>query len=196
MTSTTDFLYNSKPEALKRATETHEFVVTASENKLPDAVLALWLAQDKVYASLGYPKFVGALLAALPEAPFLPGADRIAKENATKAKNMLIFSLENIVKEVHLKKGLVFLWAMEKVYLDTWTKIHESLVQKGAPDSALLRFAYNWSTPEFVKFVDEIADHVNTFIPLSNVGGYIYIWERVLEIEVEFWPSLKEAGDK
>jgi thiaminase len=57
-------------------------------------------------------------------------------------------------------------------------------------NSPAATFADNWSSPEFVKFVDELVDLVNT----SDIewARAERVWARVVELEKDFWPSVGE----
>ncbi|KAI6044012.1 heme oxygenase-like protein [Pisolithus marmoratus] len=112
-----------------------------------------------------------------------------------------------------LEDGLVFLWAMEKVYLDAWSNVSSVLCTKpdselGKTGEALRDLSYSWSigNSDFSKFVDGIGILVDEYLtPLfqevskdrgSKHGEVIVraerIWARVVELEAEFWPELKE----
>ncbi|KAG9120799.1 hypothetical protein FRC07_003566 [Ceratobasidium sp. 392] len=52
-----------------------------------------------------------------------------------------------------LEEGLVFLWVMEKMYLDSWTFASKQPTQNSR-DAA--EFITNWTSQEFVKFVDNL----------------------------------------
>ncbi|KAJ7451125.1 heme oxygenase-like protein [Mycena latifolia] len=202
----------------------HPFLRSAGEGTLSNALLSLWLSQDRIYAAHAYPRFIGALIASIPfgKSDGLKSAREAHNQHILKT---LTFALENIVREVgffvetadtwtldleswrerkgtrdyvaemdsisgskNLNEGLVFLWAMERVYLDAWTFVHTEL-QKNVVgrDSPAAAFANNWSSPEFQQFVDELADLVNASdIEWARAEG---IWARVVELEKDFWPS-------
>ncbi|KDQ58566.1 hypothetical protein JAAARDRAFT_206459 [Jaapia argillacea MUCL 33604] len=97
-----------------------------------------------------------------------------------------------------LEEGLVFLWAMEKAYLDAWRYVEttlEKFTASHALDStttAISHFVSNWTSHEFVRFVDQLADLVN-HLPIHH-GSEKWkkaevIWARLIEIEEEFWPE-------
>ncbi|KAK0220310.1 hypothetical protein IW262DRAFT_1014668 [Armillaria fumosa] len=97
-----------------------------------------------------------------------------------------------------LEEGLVFLWAMEKVYLDSWTAVHTQLagsLDSGSPTptrSALLSLSANWSNTEFISFVDTLAGIVNDLgiTPGSTSWKRAEgVWARVVELEAAFWPD-------
>ncbi|KAL4268956.1 Thiaminase-2/PQQC domain-containing protein [Pleurotus pulmonarius] len=90
------------------------------------------------------------------------------------------------------EEGIVFLWAMEKVYLDAWTRVYASL--SGVADNhsqnvqALKTLSANWSSDAFTTFVDDIGklvDEISTPELDAKAEG---IWRRVLELEIAFWP--------
>ncbi|EJD50185.1 heme oxygenase-like protein [Auricularia subglabra TFB-10046 SS5] len=93
-----------------------------------------------------------------------------------------------------LFEGIVFLWAMEKVYLDSWTFVAEGT--KGQ-DSAVAVLANNWTCPEFRAFVDQLTDLVDDMwmngTP-SMIGDARLVWERVVELEAAFWPDEHESA--
>ncbi|KAK7681329.1 hypothetical protein QCA50_015420 [Cerrena zonata] len=61
-----------------------------------------------------------------------------------------------------LEDGIVFLWAMERVYLDAWGFVSSLKNEHAGPTSAAVaELVDNWTNEEFVVFVDELADLVN-----------------------------------
>ncbi|GAA6022332.1 hypothetical protein JCM11491_005266 [Sporobolomyces phaffii] len=72
----------------------HPFVLAAGDHSLAHPVLAEWLAQDRVYALCGYPKFIAQLIAALPLAS--PRDQRRARPLLT----LFVDALANIDREV------------------------------------------------------------------------------------------------
>lgn len=112
-----------------------------------------------------------------------------------------------------LEEGLVFLWAMEKLYLDAWSNVSSALRTKpeselGVTGEALRDLSYSWSNanPDFSNFVQGIGTLVDEYwAPLfqevsddrasRHVEAVLRaerIWARVVELEAEFWPQLKE----
>jgi len=97
-----------------------------------------------------------------------------------------------------LWEGLVFLWAMEKVYLDAWTFEKHSGPHPAQAD-AISAFIEHWSAPGFVKFVHDLEHLVNAFsidVDSEEWRNAERIWERVLELEVGFWPNEGEENDE
>ncbi|KZT03748.1 heme oxygenase-like protein [Laetiporus sulphureus 93-53] len=93
-----------------------------------------------------------------------------------------------------IEDGLVFLWAMERVYLDAWKyvgSLQSIRLQGPGTAPAVAALVSNWTNPDFVKFVDDLADLVNSLdiSPDSTVWRRAEsIWARVIEIEEAFWP--------
>ena len=65
LTLSAHLLSVSAPEQYAAATR-HTFLTQAGTGTLPLARLALWLAQDRIYAAHAYPRFIGALIASIP----------------------------------------------------------------------------------------------------------------------------------
>ncbi|KAH9852208.1 heme oxygenase-like protein [Lenzites betulinus] len=91
--------------------------------------------------------------------------------------------------------GLVFLWAMERVYLDAWSYVKSLLPGQTADEGpaliAVRKLVDNWTSPEFVEFVDGLADLVNGLDISPGSPAYVRaegIWARVIELEEAFWP--------
>ncbi|KAK7462697.1 hypothetical protein VKT23_007285 [Stygiomarasmius scandens] len=98
-----------------------------------------------------------------------------------------------------IEDGLVFLWAMEKVYLDAWTFVRNH----SNSDPAVTALAQNWSSPEFVQFVDALGDLADSFATSKGIEPdrnpeackrAEEIWNRVVELEIGFWPEFGEEG--
>jgi formylaminopyrimidine deformylase / aminopyrimidine aminohydrolase len=92
-----------------------------------------------------------------------------------------------------------------QVYLDAWgfAGSHPTSTSTSHASSALDAFITNWTSPEFGKFVDELEDLVNDVMPKDrdaderSQGIWLQaerIWERVLELEVGFWPDEGEQN--
>jgi len=109
-----------------------------------------------------------------------------------------------------LEDGLVFLWAMERVscrlatggclnlfhkaYLDAWRHV-ASLLQNAEGKSAVSSFAENWTSPEFEKFVNDLANLVDGLGIKPGSEGWKRaegIWGRIVELEEIFWPEQGE----
>ncbi|KAI0312280.1 hypothetical protein OF83DRAFT_1146899 [Amylostereum chailletii] len=227
-------LETSRPYA---AATRHPFLTAAGTQTLPPSRLALWLAQDRIYAAHAYPSFVGRLIASIPWSKHPTDSSEEARNERTL--KTLVYALQNVVREVgffdalggrwgfqvtqwkerkatrdytaemgsvaargDVFEGLVFLWAMEKVYLDAWTYVRstfEETMGKGVAevsDSAIASLAANWTSPEFIAFVDDLAGLVDSFGVARGSARWARaesLWGRVVELEAEFWP---EEGDE
>ncbi|OZJ04853.1 hypothetical protein BZG36_02596 [Bifiguratus adelaidae] len=113
-----------------------------------------------------------------------------------KATRDYMAEMTRVSTEGTLFDGLVFVWAMEQAYLDAWRYVGSVLERTGRaepPDQhAVASFVANWTNPEFVKFVDDLADVVNSYgvRPGSQEWARAeMIWARVLELEEAFWPE-------
>lgn len=102
-----------------------------------------------------------------------------------------------------LLEGLIVLWATEKCYLQAWTYASTftgSVEHKPGndPDGDALRdkFIPNWSSDEFAKFVQDLADITDELAErdgaLRKVEVYKALWGHVLEIEKGFWPNVDD----
>ncbi|KAJ7592661.1 heme oxygenase-like protein [Mycena floridula] len=209
----------------------HEFLSSAGNGTLDQDRLALWLAQDRIYAAHAYPRFIGALISKIPfkTSDHPESAAEVLNRDILKT---LTFCLQNIVAEVDffkstaerydldinkwperketrdytaemarvslggsLQDGLIFLWAMEKVYLDAWIYVRhelETAVTEGSTTfAAVSALSKNWSSPEFIAFVDDLTKIVNNLgIALDSADGKraAEVFARVVELEIMFWP--------
>lgn len=77
----------------------HPFLTAAGEGTLPLPRLALWLAQDRLYAAHGYPRFIGRLIAAIPYSSEHATLSKEEKQNA-RTLQVLVICLQNVVREV------------------------------------------------------------------------------------------------
>ncbi|KAJ3535235.1 hypothetical protein NM688_g7008 [Phlebia brevispora] len=99
-----------------------------------------------------------------------------------------------------LTEGLVFLWAMERVYLDAWTHVRSVLAkskEEGPASPAIRTLVDNWTNDEFVKFVDDLGDLVNKQNVRPGSEEWLQgerVWARVLELEQAFWPKESDVA--
>jgi hypothetical protein len=98
-----------------RATETHPFLLAASSKTLSHECLGLWLAQDRVYAGCGYPKFIGTLVSNIPFNSSSNGWDSPEEILNSLILRILTFCLDNIQKEVIFFKNVVEEYALASV---------------------------------------------------------------------------------
>lgn len=106
--------------------------------------------------------------------------------------------------EASLVEGLIFLWAMERVYLDAWNfvasriRMHQN--QDPSPTNTVVRkLVENWTSAEFEEFVDELERLVDDlgagFVGDAHadlVRKAQRVWDRVVELEKDFWPEVGE----
>ncbi|PPQ96847.1 hypothetical protein CVT26_006016 [Gymnopilus dilepis] len=106
--------------------------------------------------------------------------------------------MARVASSAPLEDGLVFLWAMERVYFDAWCYVkHLQQVLPKAPSEescapAVRRFAANWSSPEFEAFVNTLTELVDSLGISPGSDAWLRaeaIWHRVVELEVSFWPE-------
>ncbi|KAF8635379.1 hypothetical protein AX15_000384 [Amanita polypyramis BW_CC] len=104
----------------------------------------------------------------------------------------------HVATSMTIEEGLVFLWAMEKVYLDAWSDVQKKLLtvtNTTVSKQCVIPFAENWSSPQFVKFVNDLGTLVNDLnidkgtVAFANAER---IWNRVVELEADFWPDTGE----
>ncbi|GJE94559.1 heme oxygenase-like protein [Phanerochaete sordida] len=95
---------------------------------------------------------------------------------------------------------LVFLWAMERVYLDAWKYVRSTAsstanVKSSNANDAIRSFVDNWTNAEFEKFVDDLAALVDALDIKPGSEAWLRaeeIWGRVVELEECFWPQCTE----
>ena len=107
--------------------------------------------------------------------------------------------------ERSLMDGMLVLWATERCYVDAWTYAKGFLdpSRSGAEDEgggALRKeFIPNWTSAEFVEFVDTITRLTDALAEREGVGAeearYKELWMKVLDVETSFWPDVKESGE-
>ncbi|KAG2036760.1 heme oxygenase-like protein [Suillus americanus] len=104
-----------------------------------------------------------------------------------------------------LEEGLVFLWAMEQVFLDAW-KYAKSLFppESDSEDNtanAIRQLTNNWTTPEFEGCVQKMEALANRHFARHHHGhshsairAMESICARVVELEKMFWPENGEEA--
>ncbi|KAJ2962958.1 hypothetical protein NQZ79_g2008 [Umbelopsis isabellina] len=95
----------------------------------------------------------------------------------------------------HLGEAVILLWAMERVFYDAWS--YAGSLLKDIPASVndsehvktIRELVDNWTSPDFKKFVDECAFHVNA-LPVTSAGqmdSYEQVFQDMLVFEQKFW---------
>ncbi|KAH9919846.1 heme oxygenase-like protein [Fomitopsis serialis] len=110
-----------------------------------------------------------------------------------KATRDYTAEMAKVGAEGRIEDALVFLWAMEQVYLDSWRYVGslKPVDAEGGTAPAVKSLVNNWTNQEFVKFVDELAQIVNSLGIEPGSPAWIRaeaIWARVVELEEAFWP--------
>lgn len=83
-----------------------------------------------------------------------------------------------------------------KVYLDAWKYVKSLMSQNDT--CAVSSFVSNWTSPEFEKFVDDLAELVDELGIQPGSDGWKRgedIWTRIIELEEAFWPNEGEESD-
>ena len=116
----------STPHPYSAATE-HSFLTAAGNGTLPKSQLALWLSQDRIYASQAYPRFIGRLISSIPFNPLQRAGNGSALEEQRNQRilNLLVYSLQNVVREVGFFDDVGEKWGLQ---LQGWK------VRKGTRD--------------------------------------------------------------
>ncbi|THH18394.1 hypothetical protein EW146_g2592 [Bondarzewia mesenterica] len=191
----------------------HPFLTSVGNGTLPAPRLALWLSQDRIYASQAYPRFIGRLISSIPSA--LTGVAEKEEHNqrvlgllvyafqkrwwkTRKATRDYVAEMARVAVEGTLFDGMVFLWAMEQVYLDAWRYVSSVLVSTAPKiNVAVPSLVANWTNIEFVKFVENLASAVDAFDIRPGSDEWVRaeeIWARVVELEEAFWPEEGEES--
>ncbi|TRM61721.1 hypothetical protein BD626DRAFT_500344 [Schizophyllum amplum] len=199
----TTHLASLREDLYSVATRTHPFLAAAGSGKLPASTLGYWLSQDKIYASQAYPKFIGHTIAGIPY------EDATREALNKRVLSILLFSLQNVERKgtrdytaemarlasASLEENMVFLWAMEKAYLDVWTNVKSGLGASSISGQPINDLSENWTCEEFVKFVDDLGDIVDDFDIQPDSASWKRaeeVWERTIELEASFWPEIGE----
>lgn len=106
-------------------------------------------------------------------------------------------------------EGAVLFYATEKAYLEAWTWTKNRLVRQDSikdADGGALRneFIPNWTSMEFVAFVDQLGDIINDAVDEhrrargSDADKQLFaraskIWDEVLVAEEGFWPEVRHG---
>ncbi|KDN44261.1 heme oxygenase-like protein, partial [Tilletiaria anomala UBC 951] len=233
----TEHLLLQHTASFKRATQ-HAFLRAAGSGELPALALEAWLRQDRLYASIGYVRLLGLMLARMPVSDEAPGTAK--SQRAARVRKLLAAALSNIDREINFfeqtaadfglslkaentdellgpyapvtkayidwivhiattgsfEEQLILLWAMEELYLTAWTCAlsqapWSSIVDPSArPNTALRHFIENWTSREFVAFVQEIRELTDEFCTDAQgarLASYEEVWRQTLWYEERFW---------
>lgn len=76
----------------------HPFLTAAGDGSLDNEQLSYWLAQDRIYASHAYPRFIGQLIAKIPfSSAHAPSSAE--QQHNDRILRVLSFCLQNIIRE-------------------------------------------------------------------------------------------------
>lgn len=100
----------------------HPFLAAAANGTLPADRLALWLSQDRIYASHAYPAFIGSLIASIPRDSSHGIYSREERTNQ-HILSVMVYCLENVVREVNFFKETAEQWNLP---LDVWKERKET----------------------------------------------------------------------
>lgn len=113
--SLTKYLTSSFTAAYTSAIK-HSFLIAAGSGTLDHNLLALWLAQDRIYAAHAYPKFIGSLISNIPfnskDSP--DSTQELLNQRIFK---LLLFSLQNVDREVGFFQETAQKWGLN---LEGW----------------------------------------------------------------------------
>lgn len=110
---TTHLLSQTTKPSYLTATSEHPFIASAANGTLSDELLSFWLHQDRIYAAHAYPPFIGSLIANIP----FDRAPQSDVDHSQRILNILVFSLQNIVREVEFFENTATNWGLN---IDGW----------------------------------------------------------------------------
>lgn len=96
-TTLTSYLIGLPTRVPYTAAVSHKFLQDAANLSLPHDRLALWLAQDRIYAAQAYPRFIALLITKIQ----LDAVDDCIRDRSRRTLQVLVGCLDNIVREVN-----------------------------------------------------------------------------------------------
>jgi len=96
--------------------------------------------------------------------------------------------------------GVIFLWAMERVYMDAWkyvgslTSPEQPSINPTPTQQAVAFLVGNWTNDDFAGFVSDLNNVVNRLEIEPGTEAWTRaeeIWARVVELEEAFWPDVE-----
>ncbi|KAH9919856.1 uncharacterized protein B0H18DRAFT_1026483 [Fomitopsis serialis] len=169
--------------------------------------------QDRLFAAHGGPAFIGRTLAAVPFserknkeivralsyglANVVREVDYfgdIAREHGLQAEGWKERKATRDYTAEMARVGVEGRIEDALIYLDSWRYVGslKPVNAEGGTAPAVKSLVNNWTNPEFVKFVDELAQIVNSLGIEPGTPAWIRaeaIWARVVELEEAFWPA-------
>ncbi|KAJ3151524.1 hypothetical protein HDU89_001967 [Geranomyces variabilis] len=216
-------LLNSHAESYAVATRHEFLSRVATAGEAGDVAFDRWLAQDFhfVVAYLKFISVVLARAPAenLGDrtepivAGFLTAIENISKEahffrsaaaemsiplsysasSLTPSTARYIAFLDRVASESTWAEALLVLWAVERVYLDSWTFAAESMpLKKGKYE----RFVRHWANAEFAEFVQWLEGLADAEVRGALTPKMNELFKNVVELEIAFWDSAVAEGAK
>ncbi|KAJ3185544.1 hypothetical protein HDU87_000167 [Geranomyces variabilis] len=101
--------------------------------------------------------------------------------------------LDRVATESTWPEALLVLWAVERIYLDSWTFAAESMpLKKGKYE----RFVRHWANAEFAEFVQWLEDLADAELRGKLTPKMDELFKTVVELEIAFWDSAVAEGAK
>jgi thiaminase/transcriptional activator TenA len=191
--------------AVWAAMAAHPFVLGLADGTLPDAALAAWVQQDRVFvleerrmlAALrahGPPPALDRLLAGL-DGGLVAEAEAFAREAAARGFAAdaepwpLCLGYTAYLRDAAhdgLLEGLTALYAAERAYLDTWTAV----AARSPAGSPYRGWIENWSSEAFRAVVADLGRHLDELAgtPSPALAGRLgTVFARAARFELAFW---------
>ncbi|KAI8822251.1 uncharacterized protein EV422DRAFT_526199 [Fimicolochytrium jonesii] len=112
--------------------------------------------------------------------------------------------LERIVSSASWPAALVALWAVERVYLDSWTYASERMPLMNAKELKYAHFVRHWANAEFRGFVEWLEEIADAAVVRAFEGGVEMkekleaeidaVFKEVVELEIAFWDMALESA--
>ncbi|KAJ3148345.1 hypothetical protein HDU86_007454 [Geranomyces michiganensis] len=101
--------------------------------------------------------------------------------------------LDRVASEATWAEALLVLWAVERVYLDSWTFAAEAMpLKKGKYE----RFVRHWANAEFAAFVQWLEEIADAELRGALTPEMDELFKNVVELEIAFWDSAVAEGAK
>lgn len=206
MSRPTERLLARHAEAWQAATH-HPFLDAVRDGTLPGGAFATWLAQDYLFVA-DLLVFQARLLARAPraaqavlagglvaleaelgwfEAQAEPRGLRldVSRQPTTQAYKAFFLQLD----EAAYPPTIAALWALERVYLESWT-----VAAPGYPDYRA--FVEHWTVPEFASYVEGLARAVDDALsPGEHMAEAGEVVLAALRLERAFWEMAWTGGE-
>ncbi|KAI8908688.1 hypothetical protein DFJ77DRAFT_472969 [Powellomyces hirtus] len=108
-------------------------------------------------------------------------------ESMTPTTQTYLAFLDTVAREGTWAETLVALWAVEKVYLDSWTFAAEAM-PLNRPNK-YDRFIRHWANAEFARFVTWLETIANDATGPLLAPGVEKVFQTVVHLEIAFWDA-------